>query len=116
MTDRNGTTVYVENVVRDAELVAAVEHLNGKSLVKLPEIDVIHRETVALEQLGHSENGTDAHLVGFASRNCGTSIDAERFQAALGGNAGFHDDRRRCTVRQLACVTSCNEPVFSNRV
>src|SRR5210317_1020968 len=113
MTDRNSTTVDIENAIRDAELVAAKEHLHGKGFIKLPEVDVIHRETVALEQLGHSEDGADAHLVGLATRNRGTSIDAERFQTALRRNAGFHDDRRRCTVGKLACVACRDEAVLS---
>src|SRR5690349_23043410 len=38
MADRDRAAVDVELVVRDAELVAAVEHLNGEGLVQLPQV------------------------------------------------------------------------------
>src|SRR4029079_11354337 len=52
MADRDRTTIDVELVVGDAQLFAAVEHLNRKGLVQLPEIDVVHLEAKTLQQLG----------------------------------------------------------------
>src|SRR5262245_29141709 len=53
MADRDRAAVDVELLVGNAELVAAVEHLHREGLVQLPEIDVVHIEPKALEQLGN---------------------------------------------------------------
>src|SRR3954451_9669861 len=42
MADRDGAAVHVEPLIRDTELVAAVDHLYRERLVQLPEIDVRH--------------------------------------------------------------------------
>ena len=42
MTDRDRPTVDIEDLVGDAQGVAAVDHLYRKRLVQLPEVYVIH--------------------------------------------------------------------------
>src|SRR5215510_12561235 len=51
MAERDRATAHVELVVRDAELVAAVDHLHREGFVELPEIDVRDGLARALEQL-----------------------------------------------------------------
>ena len=85
MTDRDRTAVNIENVIRDAELVAAVENLHGECFVEFPEINVIHGETVAFEELRDSEYRSNAHLVRLAACNGRAAIDAEWLEAALFG-------------------------------
>src|SRR5213594_710439 len=42
--DGDGATVDVEPLHREAEPVAAVDHLDGEGLVQLPEVDVVLAE------------------------------------------------------------------------
>src|SRR5690348_36372 len=50
MTDGDGSPVDVVLLGVDAEGVATVEALAGKSLVQLPQVDVVDREAVTLQQ------------------------------------------------------------------
>src|SRR6266852_164098 len=50
MTNRDRTAVHIELFRINAELVAAIDHLNGECLVQLPKIDIVDLETVALEK------------------------------------------------------------------
>ena len=104
MADRDRAAVDVENVVRDAELVLAVEHLHREGLVELPQADVAHLEPEAIEQLRNREHRPDAHLVRLSAGDGHADIAAERFQPALLGERGIHDDAYRCTVGKLAGV------------
>src|SRR6185295_14444158 len=42
MAERDRAAVHVQLVVRDADAVAAIDHLDGEGLVQLPEVDVLH--------------------------------------------------------------------------
>src|SRR5262245_13617308 len=79
MADRDRAAVDVELLLGNAELVAAVEDLHGEGLVQLPEIDVVHLEPEALQELGDGIDRADAHLVGLAARHDEALVDAERF-------------------------------------
>src|SRR5665213_1416385 len=59
MADRDRSAIDVEPVVRDAEPVAAIEHLAGERLVQFPQINVVDLESVLLQQLGHREDRAD---------------------------------------------------------
>ena len=83
VADGNGATVDVEVLVRNAEGVATVEHLNGKRFVELPEPDVIHGQAVFLEQLRHGIHRTDTHFVRIGAGNRNAAVCAERLQADL---------------------------------
>ena len=85
VADRDRAAVDVELVVRDAELVAAVDHLHGEGLVQLPQVDVVDLQAVALEQPRHREDRADAHLVRLAAGDAEAAEDAERREPALLG-------------------------------
>src|SRR5262249_15831788 len=51
VADRDGAAVDVELVLRNAEAVAAVEHLARERFVEFPQIDVVHGEPLLREQL-----------------------------------------------------------------
>src|SRR5581483_954353 len=53
MADRDRSAVDVQFFRVDAELVAAVDDLDGECFVQLPEIDVADLESMTLEQPGH---------------------------------------------------------------
>src|SRR5689334_722657 len=84
MADRDRAAVHVEALVRNAEAVAAVDHLHGEGLVQLPEPDILDLEPGALEELGHGEHRSDSHLVGLAARDREAAEDAERLELARG--------------------------------
>src|SRR5216684_7585565 len=109
MPDRNCAAVHVEEFIGDAEFVAAINHLASEGLVQLPESDVFHLETVALEQLGHCEYRSDSHLVGLASGDCDAAINSERMQPALFGLLRFHQNAYGRAVGKLARVTGRDE-------
>ena len=104
VADRDGAAVDVEDVVGDAELVAAVEHLDRERLVQFPQADVVHLEAEALEQLGHREHRADAHLVGLGAGDRHADVAAERLEPALLGERGVHHDAGGRAVAKLAGV------------
>src|SRR5438105_13416480 len=67
MPDGDGAAIDIELVRRNAEAVAAVQHLTGERFVELPQVDVVHGEPLLLEQLRYGEDGADAHLVRLAA-------------------------------------------------
>ena len=81
MADGDSATVDVEFVVVYPQFVAAVDHLHGEGLVKLPQADVVQRQAVLLKQLGHRENRANAHLIRLAARDRDTAVNAQRLQA-----------------------------------
>src|SRR3546814_14770568 len=55
VADRDRAAVDVEQLVRDAELIAAIEHLHREGFVEFPEADIVHLEFEAFEQLRSEE-------------------------------------------------------------
>src|SRR6266404_1226266 len=82
VADRDRAAVDVVLVGIDAKLVTGIEALAGKSLVELPNIDINDFQAMALQQLRHGEDRTDAHLVRLAARRRPGDKAAERFKAA----------------------------------
>src|SRR5271169_1447991 len=83
MADRNRTAIDVEFVRIDAELVAAINHLNRIGLVELPEIDVVDLQPVPLEKPRNRRDRADAHLVRLNAGGHKTAEYAERLDAPL---------------------------------
>src|SRR5580693_5516392 len=112
MADGDRAAVHVQPLHRNAELVAAIDDLDGKRLVELPQADVVHLETVALEKLRHGEDRPDAHLVWLTAADDQTSIDSKRLDVALLCKLGVHEHACGCAVRQLARVARSDEPAL----
>ena len=53
VADRDRAAIDVQPVVRQAEPVAAVQHLARERLVQLPQVDVVHRQPMPLQQPRH---------------------------------------------------------------
>src|SRR5207244_728811 len=66
--DRDRAAVDIVLLGVDAELVTRIQALAGEGFVELPEIDVVDRQAVALQELRHGVDRTDAHLVRLAAR------------------------------------------------
>ncbi|MNT71020.1 hypothetical protein D3C72_2094630 [compost metagenome] len=86
MAQRDGTAVHVQAVHRDAQLFLAVQRLRGEGLVQFPEVDVLHLQAVARQQLGDGVDRADAHLVRLAA---GDGQAAERAQRTAAGALGL---------------------------
>src|SRR6202140_634158 len=67
MPDRNRSAVDVELFRVDPELVAAIDHLHGEGFVQFPEIDIVDRQPMTLEQSWHRKNRSDAHSIRLAT-------------------------------------------------
>jgi len=98
MADGDGAAIDVEAFVRDAQLVATVDHLYRKGLVQLPDADIVHLQAVRLEQLGNGKHRPDTHFIGFAAGHRDATVDAQGLQAALLGKLALHEHTGRGTV------------------
>src|SRR5205085_4927748 len=85
MADRDRAAIDVEQLVRNAELIPAIDYLDGEGLVQLPEADVAHLQAEPVEQLRHCEDRADTHLVRLGAGDGHADIAAERGQALLRG-------------------------------
>ena len=112
MADGDGTAVDVEAIVGNAKLVAAVDHLHGKSLVQFPQADVLDFLAGPLQQLGDGEHRPDAHFIGFAPGDGETAEDTHRLQSLLRGHAVAHEDLHRSPVRKLAGIAGGDHAAF----
>ena len=82
MTEGDRSTVDVELFRIDAELIAALDHLDRKRLIQFPKPDIVDRQSVPLQKPGHGIDRADPHLVGFASGDGDTPVCAQRFKFA----------------------------------
>ena len=89
VADRDGAAVDVEQIVRDAEFVGAVEHLHRERLVQFPQADVLDLKAEAFEQLGHRIDRADAHFVGLGAGDRHSEVAAERLEAATAAKRGL---------------------------
>src|SRR4051812_543337 len=104
MADRDGAAVHVDQLVRNAELVLAIKHLDRERLVQLPQPDVVDGEPETFHELGHREYRPDPHLIRLGPRDRHADVATERFEPALLREVAAHHDRDRCAVAELACI------------
>src|SRR3546814_3203687 len=112
MTDRDRAAINVEQLIRDMELITAVQQLGGKGLVQFPQADVVHLQIESLEESRNSEHGPDAHFIGLGSRHCHADIAAERRETTPFRSLSFHHDASRCSIRQLARIARSHNAAF----
>ena len=96
----------------DAELVTAIEHLRGKGLVQLPDIDLVNRQAVLAEKFGNGEDRADPHLFGIAAGHGDAAKASQRLEPAARCLRRLHDHHGRRPVRQLRGVACRNEGAF----
>src|SRR5690606_1025816 len=53
MTNRDGTAIDVQAIIGNAQPVTAIEHLTSEGFVDFPQTDIVHTQTVLLQQLGN---------------------------------------------------------------
>src|SRR3546814_12286500 len=78
MIDRDRAAINVEQLIRDMELITAVQQLGGKGLVQFPQADVVHLQLQSLEESRNRDRGADAHFIGLGSLPCQPDIAAAR--------------------------------------
>lgn len=91
VTQSDRSSVNVNVVPGQAELLDAVGSLGGKGLVNLPQIDVLHVQASALDSSRDGSSRTDTHDVGSNTCNVeGLEVGDDR-HAQLLGLASLHD-------------------------
>ena len=85
VADRDRAAVHIQDLVGNAELVLAIEHLDREGLVQLPQVDVVDLQAEAIEQLRHGEHRADTHLVRLGAGDGHSDVTAERLEPALLG-------------------------------
>ena len=106
--------VHIQTVGRDAQLIAAVQHLHRKGFVQLPQVNVLHCEAKTRQRFGHCVHRTNAHFVGLATSHSKTEETAQRLQASLLGQLFVHEHASACTVRELAGI-ACRHQTTGQR-
>src|SRR6266446_6591245 len=115
MADRDRAAVDIETFLGDTKAIAAVEHLAGKGLVELPQIDIVDIEALARQQLGNGEHRADAHLVGFAACDREAPECAKRLQPALFSELRVHQHAGGGAVGELARIAGGDEAAVAHR-
>src|SRR5580693_1511403 len=88
MADSDRAAVDVVFLGIDTELVTRIEALAGERFVQLPDVDVADLQAMALQQLRHGVDRTDAHLIRFATGRGPGHEATHRIEAALFGVLG----------------------------
>src|SRR5438132_1634476 len=83
MPECDGASVDVETLGIDRQLAETGEHLRGKRLVQLDEIDLIQRQPRDLQHLSNRWNRADAESLRLDARGRERNEARERLQAAL---------------------------------
>ena len=104
VSHRNGAAIHVQTVIRNAKAVAAVQHLHGKGLVQLPQVDVAHSQAQAVEHLGHCKHRADAHFVRRTAGHGKAEEAAQRLQVPLLGEILVHHHAGAGAIGKLAGV------------
>ena len=116
MTDGDGPAINIQLFRIYSQAVAAVDHLHCKSLVQFPEADIIHLQAGALEQLGHREDGTDAHFVRITTRNLKSAKHQLVGHTQLIGALAGHQQSGRSAVGKLRGVAGRHGALAAVRI
>src|SRR5712671_3831803 len=114
MADCDRAAIDVELFGIDAELVAAIDHLNRIGFVELPEIDVVDLQIVARQKPRDRGDRADAHLIGLDAGGDKAAEDAEGLQALLRGDLVAHDHAGRGAIRELAGIAGADRLAFEH--
>src|SRR6478609_9855589 len=113
MAKGNSTSLGVDLLLGNTQLVGTPQALAGKSLVDLPDIDIILGDTGKVESLGDSLPGALSHKKGLDTNNRGANVLAEDLLSKLLGSRSLHEEDSGSTIGNLTGVTSVDRTVLS---
>ncbi|KAI9151821.1 hypothetical protein HJFPF1_09032 [Paramyrothecium foliicola] len=112
VTKGNGTTLGVDLLVGNAQLVSAPQTLAGESLVDLENVDVILRDAGELKSLGDGLPGALAHEKGLDTDDGSADVLAQDGLAKLLGSRSLHQEHSGSAVRNLTGVTGVDAAIL----
>ncbi len=112
MADSDGTAIDVVDGRINLQRVTTVQTLGSEGFIQLDQVDIVHGQTVGLQQLGHCKHRTNAHFIGFTTGNGPATEVGHRLKTELCSTLSAHDQGHRRTVRQLRGVTRSHRAVF----
>lgn len=112
MTESDGSTLGVDLLLRDTELVGTPQALAGESLVDLVDVDIVAGDAGALKGLGDGLPGTLTHEEGLDADERGSDELANDGLAELLGDITAHQQNGGGTVGDLTGVTGVDGTIF----
>ena len=116
MADRNRAAIDIELVHRNAQFVAAINHLHRKRFIELPQVNVADLQAESCQHLGNGVHRADAHLVRLAARHRKTEEATQGLQAFFLGQGFIHHHNRAAAVRELAGIAGRNHTAGNGRL
>src|ERR1035437_104070 len=114
MANRNAATVDVVQFRINSELVAAIQRLAGERLVKLPQSNITHRQTMPFQQPGNSVHRSDSHFFRLASGHRHAKVQTQGMKASTLGEHAIHYNAGRRTIGKLACIAGRYYTAFND--
>lgn len=112
MTKGNSTTLGVDLLEGDVELLSAVDGLGGEGFVEFDNVNVGDLNTSAFSGDGDSISRSDTHDTGRNTSNSRGNVLAKDGQVELLGSLALHEQNSGSTIRNLGGVTSSGETIF----
>lgn len=112
MTESNSTTLGVNLLGRNAELVNTPDTLGSERLVDLVNVDIILGDAGLLKCNGNSLPGADSHEEGLDADNASSDVLAENLLAQTLGGGPLHEEDGGGTVGDLGGVTGVDGAVL----
>ena len=112
MAEGNGTTLRVDLLGGDAELVGAPQALAGESLVDLEDVNVVLGDAGQLEDLGDGLPGANAHEKGRDADDGGGDELAQDGLAELLGGRALHQEDSSSAIADLAGIAGVDGAVL----
>src|SRR6202012_1438937 len=105
MSDRDRSAVDVQAFIRNSQLVAAIDHLDGKCLVQFPQVDVADLESRALQEPRHRKYRTNAHFIRLAAGDRESPEYSHRLDVAFLSELCIHDNAGAAAIGKLAGIS-----------
>ena len=115
MTHRNRAAVDVERIRRNAQRVAAIQHLHRKGFVEFPQVNIADLQAQARQHFRHRDHRANAHLIGLTARHRKAQKTPQRLQPALLHQPLVHYHHRTRAVGELAGVSGGHQAAGNGR-
>lgn len=112
MAESNSTTLGVNLLRRNAELINTPDTLGSEGLVDLVNVDIILGDAGLLQCNGDSRPGADSHEQGLDADDAGSDVLADDLLAQTLGGGPLHKEDGGSTVGDLGGITSVDGAVL----